>query len=101
MKAETGTAAGDMRLIRQLEARAALLREHSLRATSEANSGHPTSCLSAADVVAAVFFDVMRFDPTEPGQSPLRSVRALERTRRTAALRGLGRGGRLSGASDC
>jgi len=61
------TTAGDTRLIRQLEARAALLREHSLRATSEANSGHPTSCLSAADVVSAVFFDVMRFDPKDPG----------------------------------
>jgi len=67
MKAETGTAVGDMRLIHQLEARAALLREHSLRATSEANSGHPTSCLSAADVVAAGFFDVMRFEPGNPG----------------------------------
>ncbi len=44
--------------IDQLRARAAQLREHSLRATSEAGSGHPTSCLSAADIVAALFFDV-------------------------------------------
>ncbi len=51
----------------QLRARAARLREHSLRATSEAGSGHPTSCLSAADLVAALFFDVMRYDPTDPG----------------------------------
>ena len=40
--------------VRQLEARAAHLREHSLRATSEAGSGHPTSCLSAADLVEAL-----------------------------------------------
>ncbi|MDX2168182.1 MAG: transketolase [Deltaproteobacteria bacterium] len=53
--------------IAQLQARAARLREHSLRATSEANSGHPTSCLSAADLVAALFFDVMRYDPLDPG----------------------------------
>lgn len=63
-----GTVDGDTtQLIRQLQARAALLREHSLRATSEAASGHPTSCLSAADVVAAIFFDVMRYDPKDPG----------------------------------
>ena len=53
--------------IQQLQARAARLREHSLRATSEAGSGHPTSCLSAADLVAALFFDVMRYDPADPG----------------------------------
>ncbi|MFN8641414.1 MAG: transketolase [Candidatus Binatia bacterium] len=53
--------------IPQLQARAARLREHSLRATSEAGSGHPTSCLSAADLVAALFFDVMRYDPRDPG----------------------------------
>jgi transketolase len=53
--------------IDQLRARAAQLREHSLRATSEAGSGHPTSCLSAADIVAALFFDVLRYDPKDPG----------------------------------
>lgn len=53
--------------IPQLQARAAQLREHSLRATSEAGSGHPTSCLSSADLVAALFFDVLRYDPTDPG----------------------------------
>ena len=50
----------------ELRARAARLRIHSLRATSEAGSGHPTSCLSAADIVAALFFDVMRYDPKDP-----------------------------------
>src|SRR5262245_65557534 len=53
--------------IQQLQARAALLREHSLRSTAETGSGHPTSCLSAADLVAALFFDVMRYDPADPG----------------------------------
>jgi transketolase len=45
------------------------LRIDSIRATSEAGSGHPTSCLSAADVVAALFFSEMRFDPQDP-QNP-------------------------------
>jgi transketolase len=42
------------------------LRIDSVRATSEAASGHPTSCASAADIMAAVFFSEMRFDPKDP-----------------------------------
>src|SRR5881227_2484606 len=50
-----------------LEDRATRLRVHSIRATTTAGSGHPTSSCSAADLVAALFFDVMRWSPTEPG----------------------------------
>src|SRR5215831_8903547 len=42
------------------------LRIHSLKATTEAGSGHPSSCLSAADLVSVVFFNEMRFDPKDP-----------------------------------
>ena len=49
-----------------LRATADALRRHSLRATAAAGSGHPTSCLSAADIMAAVFFADMRFDPHAP-----------------------------------
>jgi transketolase len=49
-----------------LETVARKLRIHSVRSTAEAGSGHPTSCLSAADLVAAVFFHAMRFDPADP-----------------------------------
>ena len=42
------------------------LRIDSIRATSEAGSGHPTTCMSAADIVATVFFAEMRFDPLDP-----------------------------------
>ncbi len=38
------------------------LRRNSVRMTTEAGSGHPTSCLSAADLVAAVFFHALRYD---------------------------------------
>ncbi len=41
------------------------LRIESLRATSTAGSGHPTSCCSAADIMAALFFGQMRFDPQD------------------------------------
>src|SRR3982751_4604340 len=42
------------------------LRIDSLRSTTEAGSGHPTSCCSAADLIAALFFAEMRFDPKDP-----------------------------------
>src|SRR6476660_3043706 len=42
------------------------LRIDSLKATTEAGSGHPSSCLSAADLVSVIFFNEMRFDPRDP-----------------------------------
>jgi transketolase len=42
------------------------LRIDSVRSTTEAGSGHPTSCCSAADLIAALFFAEMRFDPKDP-----------------------------------
>ncbi|TAL09202.1 MAG: transketolase [Nitrospirae bacterium] len=45
---------------------AARLRILSVRSTTEAGSGHPTSCCSAADIVAVLFFSVMRFNPKNP-----------------------------------
>src|SRR5438874_620142 len=53
-------------LIPALRNIATRLRIDSLRSTSEAGSGHPTSCCSAADLVAALFFAEMRFDPKDP-----------------------------------
>ena len=42
------------------------MRVSSIKATTEAGSGHPSSCLSAADLAAVVFFREMRFDPSDP-----------------------------------
>jgi len=42
------------------------LRRHSLEMTSEAGSGHPTTCMSCAEIVSVLFFDEMRFDPQDP-----------------------------------
>jgi transketolase len=42
------------------------LRIDSVRATSEAGSGHPTSCASAADIMSALFFAEMCYDPRDP-----------------------------------
>jgi transketolase len=53
-------------LIPVLKNAATQLRIDSLRSTSEAGSGHPTSCCSAAEIMAALFFAEMRFDPKDP-----------------------------------
>jgi transketolase len=53
-------------LLVTLHNKATQLRIDSVRATSEAGSGHPSSCASAADIVAALFFSVMRYDPQNP-----------------------------------
>ncbi len=52
-----------------LKQKATNLRIHSILSTSEAGSGHPTTCLSAADIVSALFFHAMRYDPTN-AQNP-------------------------------
>lgn len=53
-------------LLSTLYNKATQLRIDSVLATSEAGSGHPSSCASAADIVAALFFSVMRYDPHNP-----------------------------------
>src|SRR6266446_7190510 len=42
------------------------LRIDSIEATTAAGSGHPSTCCSAADLVAALFFGHMRYDPKNP-----------------------------------
>lgn len=54
------------KLIKALSAKANKLRIHSIRATSAAGSGHPTTCLSCAEIVATLFFHEMRYDPKNP-----------------------------------
>lgn len=52
--------------LKALEQIAKRLRIHSMTATTAAGSGHPTSCLSAADLMAVLFFYAIRFDPKNP-----------------------------------
>jgi transketolase len=53
-------------LVPALKNIATRLRIDSVQSTSEAGSGHPTSCMSMADLMAALFFAEMRFDPKDP-----------------------------------
>ena len=53
---------------------AAQLRVDSIRCTTEAGSGHPTSCMSAADLMAVLLAKYLRYDwanPHHPGNDRL------------------------------
>ena len=52
-----------MSLVEYLEDKANILRLHSARTTTRAGSGHPTTCFSAAEIVATLFFKEMKIDP--------------------------------------
>jgi transketolase len=53
--------------VEQLQVKARAIRRHIVRMTTEAASGHPSSSMSAADVVTALFFGgFMRYDPQRP-----------------------------------
>ena len=56
----------DAPLLSSLNNIATRLRIESIRATTAAASGHPTTCMSAAELMAALFFADMRFDPKTP-----------------------------------
>lgn len=57
----------DRALIEELEEWARQLRVHVLRMTHAAGSGHPGGSLSATDIVTALYFHVLRIDPSNPG----------------------------------
>lgn len=45
------------------------LRRHSLQMSTTAGSGHPSTCLSCADIMAVLFFDVMKYDNNPDNRS--------------------------------
>jgi transketolase len=50
----------------ELQGKARCLRCHIIGMTATAGSGHPGGSLSSADIVAALYFGVMRHDPDRP-----------------------------------
>ncbi|XP_006872584.1 PREDICTED: transketolase-like protein 2 [Chrysochloris asiatica] len=57
----------DEKAVQVLRDMANRLRIHSIRATCASNSGHPTSCCSAAEIMSVLFFHTMRYKQTDPG----------------------------------
>ncbi len=85
------TARTNKDLIQALETMGNKLRIHSIVATSEAGSGHPTSCMSAADLAASVFFYAMRYEVANP-KNPVNDRFVLSKGH-AAPLLGLARTG--------
>ena len=53
-------------LVEILEQKANDLRIHSITSTAAAGSGHPTTCMSCAEIISTLFFHAMRYDPKDP-----------------------------------
>jgi len=52
--------------VQMLEQKANLIRQHVIEMTYEACSGHPGGSLSATDILAQLYFHIMRHDPENP-----------------------------------
>jgi transketolase len=52
--------------LKSLRIMANRLRRHSLLSTTEAKSGHPSTCFSCAEIVASMFFRFLRYDLEHP-----------------------------------
>lgn len=52
--------------LKQLQNIATILRRDSLKMTTAAKSGHPTSCLSCAEIISTLFFSEMKYDTKNP-----------------------------------
>jgi transketolase len=62
----TSAAAPAASVVDAIKEKARRLSVLSMMATTAAGSGHPTSCMSAAELVAGTFFYAMKFDPKNP-----------------------------------
>lgn len=58
--------APDSETVKSLAERARRIRVWSLKAIHAAGSGHPGGSLSIADVLAVLYFQVLRYDPNDP-----------------------------------
>jgi len=65
-KSAAGVSASGGLSVDELKAKAKLLRRHIIEMTAEAGSGHPGGSLSSADIVTALYFRVLRHDPSKP-----------------------------------
>jgi transketolase len=65
----TSPAGPSLAAIQAIKEKARRLSILSMMSTTAAGSGHPTSCMSAAELVAGTFFYAMKFDPKNPNSN--------------------------------
>ena len=68
-----------------IRAKALWMRREALRMVYDKQLGHPGGDLSAIDILATLYFGVMRYDPTEPGK-PDRDRFVMSKGHATGAL---------------
>ncbi|MEQ2206220.1 hypothetical protein XENOCAPTIV_025936, partial [Xenoophorus captivus] len=56
----------DQQTVQALRNIATRLRINSIKATTAAGSGHPTSCCSVAEIMSVLFFHTMKYRPEDP-----------------------------------
>ncbi|CAL8254087.1 unnamed protein product [Arctogadus glacialis] len=56
----------DQQTVQALTNIATRLRINSIKATTAAGSGHPTSCCSVAEIMSVLFFNTMKYRPEDP-----------------------------------
>lgn len=54
--------------LQELQGKAALVRQDIIREVYSAKSGHPGGSLSCADIMTALYFEVMNIDPADPAK---------------------------------
>jgi len=65
----TSSAAPSASTVEAIKEKARRLSILSMMSTTAAGSGHPTSCMSAAELMAGIFFYAMKIDPKNPNSS--------------------------------
>ena len=87
LKPEPSGKAGGKPWVAELERYATVLRIHCVRMLAVAKSGHLDSSLSAADIVAALYYRVLRHDPSNPGGPSATASCSPRATRRRSSTR--------------
>jgi len=54
------------KLIKNLEKKANIIRKHIIEMISNAEGGHTGGALSIADIMAVLYFHILRVDPQDP-----------------------------------
>lgn len=80
--AQAASIAERVALVRE---RANWIRRRSFRMVFEAGQGHPGGDFSATDILAALYFDTMRYDPSQP-KAPWRDRFVMSKGHCTGAL---------------
>ena len=65
--------------LEDLQARAREMRRWIVKSTTQAGSGHPSSSMSATEILVALYFGgILRYDPDEPGLAGPRPLHHVE-----------------------